>query len=160
MLATLAGVRRADEPREELQPRRHAPGRLRGDQSSGRVAIRDARTGRLEGTLAGHGAAVGGVAFSPDGRRVATASHDRTAKVWDSASFREIRALTTHSDRVHGVAYSPDGRSLATAGEDAAVRVWDVSSAPDPGVVPPAGDRAAPLGPDGAAGYGTIPPSR
>ena len=68
------------------------------------------------------------MAFSPDGTRLATASGDKTAKVWDVASGREVRTLSGHTDAVYGVAFSPDGTRLATASWDKTAKVWDVAS--------------------------------
>jgi WD40 repeat protein len=64
-----------------------------------------------------------GVAFSPDGKRLATASLDKTAKVWDVSSGQESLTLTGHTDGLRGVSFSPDGKRLATASADGTVRV-------------------------------------
>jgi WD40 repeat protein len=50
------------------------------------------------------------VAWSPDGKRLATASWDKTAKVWDAADGREVLTLRGHNDAVTSVAWSPDGK--------------------------------------------------
>ena len=75
-------------------------------------------------TLTGHTNQVLGVAFSPDGRLLATASIDTTAKVWDPATGDCLRTLTGHAEPVDGVAFSPDGRLLATASIDRTAKVW------------------------------------
>ena len=57
------------------------------------------------------------MAFSPDGRRIASASWDGTVKVWDAATGRETLTLRGHTDSF-GAAFSPDGRRIASASED------------------------------------------
>ena len=65
-----------------------------------------------------------GVAFSPDGRLLATTSYEEMA-LWDPATGHCLRTLTGHTSVVYGVAFSPDGRLLATVGYDQTARVWD-----------------------------------
>jgi hypothetical protein len=74
-----------------------------------------------------HDRSVNAVAFSPNGRLVATASDDWSARVWEVASGQE-RLRVRHNDAVSGVAFSPGGRLLATASYDHTARVWEVAS--------------------------------
>jgi WD40 repeat protein len=78
-----------------------------------------------------HGGPVNGVAYSPDGTRVATASSDKTAKVWDATNGHLLLTLSGHSARINGIAFSPDGKQLATASDDGAVHLWDASNGRD-----------------------------
>jgi len=68
--------------------------------------------------IAGHTSRVRGLAFSPDGTTLASASWDRTVKLWDVASGSLLQTLTGHTDRVNKVAWSPDGRIVASCGFD------------------------------------------
>jgi WD40 repeat protein len=68
------------------------------------------------------------VAFSPDGRSLASGSLDTTVRLWDAVTGKVVRALSGHAKGVLSVAFNPDGRSLASASEDGTVRLWDVAS--------------------------------
>ena len=63
------------------------------------------------------------VSYSPDGRHLASASSDKTVRIW-TAEGELLCSLQGHSDRVNSVSYSPDGRHLASASSDGTVRIW------------------------------------
>jgi hypothetical protein len=86
----------------------------------------DAVSGQQLRALKAHTGEVISVAWSPDGARLATASWDGKAKVWDAASGRELLTVGEH-DPVHSVTWSPDGARLATASADGTAKVWDVA---------------------------------
>src|SRR5690349_18278358 len=73
--------------------------------------------------------AVWSAAFSRDGSRIVTASWDKTARIWDAASAKEIAVLRGHDDSVRSAAFSPDGSRIVTASDDKTARIWDAATA-------------------------------
>ena len=67
--------------------------------------------------------------FSRDGTRIVTASEDKTARIWDVATGKEIAVLRGHNAPVYSATFSPDGSRIVTASEDKTARIWDAPSA-------------------------------
>jgi WD40 repeat protein/class 3 adenylate cyclase len=98
--------------------------------------IWDSSTGALLLTLAGHAPAQrtgslhpGGVievAYTPDGRRLATGGADGTAMIWDASTGQVLQALAGHTSEIY-IGFNPDGTRLATAGADGLIKIWDTS---------------------------------
>jgi WD40 repeat protein/tRNA A-37 threonylcarbamoyl transferase component Bud32 len=99
------------------------------------VKVWDAQTGKGLLTLKGHAGPVWSVAYSPDGKLIASGSRDGTAKVWDAQTGLEVLTFQGQAGDVLGVAFSPDGRLLAAAGAGTAingpgaVKLWDAQTA-------------------------------
>ncbi|NER38316.1 MAG: hypothetical protein F6J93_30910 [Oscillatoria sp. SIO1A7] len=72
-----------------------------------------------------HSNSVTSISFSPDGHYIATASHDGTARIWDTQG-NLIQGLTNHRGLVNSIIFSPDGESIATSSEDGTARIWNL----------------------------------
>ena len=83
---------------------------------------------KLPYTYAGHSGPVLSVAWSPDGKRIASASVDQTVQVWAAQSGSLLQTYNGHRGTVWSVAWSPDGARIASASEDRAVQVWEVQN--------------------------------
>src|SRR5262249_42889944 len=85
-------------------------------------------SGERVGRVLKHGGPVWNAVLSPDGRRVLTASHDRTARVWDSATGKPATPPLQHRGQVFAVAFSPDSRYVVTGTSHATARVWEAAT--------------------------------
>jgi len=92
------------------------------------VKIYDAASGDLILTLSGHSAEVWAVAFSPDGKRLASGAADASVRIWDAATGTSLLVLTGHKDAIEGLAFSPDGKWLATGSDDLTLKIWDTAT--------------------------------
>ena len=79
-------------------------------------------------TLKGHRGHVFSVAFSPDGRLIASGSSAKTVRLWDVQKQKEIATFKGHAGGVYSVAFSPDGRSLASGSSDNTVKLWNIQA--------------------------------
>ncbi|NJP06907.1 MAG: hypothetical protein HC837_15460 [Chloroflexaceae bacterium] len=111
---------------------------MRRRQYTTATNVRQRRTNgvQLIRTLYGHTSEVLGVAWSPDGQQLASASHDRSIKLWQVANGTCLTTITGHSQKVFWVAWSPDGLTLASASDDRTIRIWHSADGS------PAGDAA------------------
>ena len=79
-------------------------------------------------TLKGHRGPVYSVAYSPDGRLLASGSADHTVKLWDPSNGTCLATLAGHVSEVNCVSFSPDGQTVASASDDRTVRLWNVAA--------------------------------
>jgi WD40 repeat protein/uncharacterized caspase-like protein len=92
------------------------------------IRLWDTASGRELRTLTGHTAATLAMAFSPDGRLLASGGDDAVVKLWDTATGREIATLNGHALGVKALAFSDDGKLLVSGSDDGSARLWDVQS--------------------------------
>jgi len=103
-----------------------APDRAVTVSDDGTARIWDLTTGTALKVLRGHDSKVVGVAVSPDGRMIATASWDRTVILWEGESGAQITRFTGHDGPVNAVRFVAGGSQLISAGYDGAIRLWPV----------------------------------
>ncbi|MFN2510655.1 MAG: caspase family protein, partial [Pyrinomonadaceae bacterium] len=97
-------------------------------ETTGQVRLWDVASGSPLGELKGHGKGVTEVAFSRDGRLLASGSTDNTIRIWDLATKRELRTLTGHTSNIESMDFSPDARLLASASDDGGTFLWGTST--------------------------------
>jgi len=85
----------------------------------------------MQATLKGHRAYVFSLAFSPDGKRLATGSWDCTVKLWGAVTGQEFATLKGHGDTAWSVTFSPDGETLAMGSGDHTVKLWRAATEPE-----------------------------
>ena len=116
-------------------------------------AAEDAAAPGLVATLKGHSEAVYAVAFAPDGKAVVTGSGDRSVRVWDSATGKEIKSFggaAGHQNLVLSVSISKDGSLIASGGSDNTAKIWDFpSSSPLRAIAKSEGASNLAVSPDG-----------
>ena len=88
-------------------------------------AVPSVSRGTILAACRGHEDGIAALAWSPDGRRVASASYDSTVQVWNAATGSHVLTYSGHTWRVRAVAWSPDGASIASGGDDGTMQVWD-----------------------------------
>jgi tetratricopeptide (TPR) repeat protein len=106
------------------------------DNTPGVVKLWDVAGGKERITLAAHDRPVTAVAFSPDGKTLASASLDGTVKAWAADTGKELFAVKGRMGPLLDLAFVPDGRALATAGTQGTVRLWDVVTGEERATLP------------------------
>jgi len=91
------------------------------------VQIWNVATGLPVRTLTGHADTVEALAWSPDGRHIATGGLDMVILIWDARTGQPERALTGHSRQIRSITWSPDSIHLASSSQDGTIRIWDTS---------------------------------
>jgi WD40 repeat protein len=116
-----------------------------------RIHLIEISTGQMIRSLKGHVYTIYDLAFSRNGERLASASHDGTVRIWEVATGAALQELKGHEAAVHGVAWSPDGKQVVSGSIDKTARIWSVESGAPTAVMREAQDQIMTVGwrPDG-----------
>ncbi len=92
------------------------------------INIWDSNTNSSKHILKGHEDYIACLAYSPDGKIIASGSHDQTVRLWDVKTGKHIRTLTGHQDNITFLSFSPDGSTLISVSSDMTINFWDITS--------------------------------
>jgi WD40 repeat protein len=120
-------VHPAGSGQQKSAPSSSAPARGMSYEVRGPVEVWDVSNGQRVLNLAGHPGAAGLVAFSPNGKLLATTGIEDDVKLWDLSTGKEVRTLSGHTARIEGMAFAPNSDLLATASGDGTTRIWDIT---------------------------------
>ncbi|ETO15953.1 WD-40 repeat protein [Reticulomyxa filosa] len=93
-----------------------------------KIVAKYAKHFKLLNILNGHKKGVNTVRFSADGKKIVSASDDRTIRIWDVALGKEIQTLEGHIDNINTAEFSPDKNMVVSCSQDKTIRLWDVNS--------------------------------
>jgi WD40 repeat protein/beta-lactamase regulating signal transducer with metallopeptidase domain len=102
-----------------------------GSEGAGEARLWDLSTNKEIGELPDHGSPVMALAWSADGKTIATGTRDGIARLFDPTSRKELHVLRGHKDAARSAVFSPDSRYLATGGFDGVVKIWNVADGKD-----------------------------
>lgn len=93
----------------------------------GIIRLIDFKTGEINALLKGHANVISDLSFSADGKKLISASFDKTARIWDLASKSTLKALKGHTDVIYAATFSPDSKKAITGSNDDTLKLWNVT---------------------------------
>ena len=127
----MSGKVQYPRPQKGSKQQQQDPGDLMKDlkvEAVGQIRLWEVATGREIGEIKGHGRGVSKVAFSRDGKLIASGATDNTIKIWDVTTRNDLKTLTGHTSAIESLDFTPDGRFLASASDDGSTFLWDMKT--------------------------------